>query len=284
MDRRDDEADQAHVVEEGQPAHAAVLLVALQALAHDGVGVVREVAVRDDDALGHAGRARGELDEAGVVRREAGVAEEGRVALEVGVGEHLAQAGRVVVQGAEDRLDLPVGDHEAGAAGADDVLAVVEVAAELPDAHRRVERDRDAAALGDAEEGGDELARLRQHDGDVVALLHAALLQRDGDLHGAHVERRPAQLFFREVVADEGEAVAGAVGGSLEGLRKGDEMVHRHCSKGSGPIPVGPAVRRRRTITSEPPFRTRQRRVVEGGGAAGSQRGPTRPKRIGVTT
>ena len=65
-------ADQAHVVRQRHPRQARVVVAHAHALG-DRVDVGREVAVREDHALGLAGRARRELDERDVVaaRRDA---------------------------------------------------------------------------------------------------------------------------------------------------------------------------------------------------------------------
>ena len=66
--RRDDEADEPHVVVERQPADALVALgVERQAVEHDRVRVGREVAVGDHHALGRRRAPRRELEEREIV-------------------------------------------------------------------------------------------------------------------------------------------------------------------------------------------------------------------------
>ncbi len=180
----------------------------------------------DHHALGRRGRARGELDEARVIAREAGVDEERRVTLEVGHGEHRLKRGRGVVELSEHRLDLTVGDEVTRARGAHDVLGVVEIAAELTHAHRGIEGHRHAAALHHPEEGRDELVRRGEHQGDAIPLLHPALAEGDRDLLCLLEQARPGVLILRPVVGDEGESVAFALGRAGQGLGDGADVGH----------------------------------------------------------
>ena len=235
---RQHEADETHVVIERQPGHADVLVVALQALEHEGVDVRGQVAVRERDALGARRGAAGELEERDVVEGN-GRGLERLERLADGLdGDDLLQLRARRLHRAEEPLDLRVGDEGLGAALLDDVPRVVEVALEMPDTQRRIDGDRDDPGPDGAEEAKDEVLVGRQDERHPVALAKAQRLQRAAVPRARALDRSEREGGLARVVrgarqrdsrlGDEAEASGRvALGGILDGLGQRPKFRHR---------------------------------------------------------
>ena len=172
-------------------AHPVEALAVLDLVAVDELLVGEHVAVRVDDALGEAGRARRVVELGRIVGGRVGADEVGRGGGQrVGLEHEHVRRPRAV----EARRVLGIGDEEPRLGVGEPVLDAV-VAVE----HRHREQDR--AELPDAEEDRGRLGRRRQDDGDAVARRHAARGERVGGLVREVLQLAPVELARRAVEA-----------------------------------------------------------------------------------
>jgi hypothetical protein len=206
VDREQERPDEAHVVVERQPADRDVGAADLQRLP-DRVHVGDEVLVREQHALGEAGRAARVLDERGVVGRRAQIRERhGALAGEVLDVDHVLEGLDAQRDLAEEAVDEPVGEAHARA-------GVTRHVAQPVDGHLdaqpggRVGGHGNRAQHLDGEERGDELERGRQHDQHAVALLDADDAERARHACGRVVDGAVAVVLLAVFLAALGGGV-----------------------------------------------------------------------------
>ncbi len=226
-ERAEDEADQPHVVVEGQPAHADVVVVAVEARgAEEGAGVGDQVPVGDHHALGLAGRAAGELEEAEIVLAHGRQAGARGAALE---GVFGVPDGHVDAAAADLADDLAVALHAEDRGGfrrADDVRQDVDVALGVLEARPRVDRHRHQPGDGGAEEGEHEFVRLGDDQGHPIALLQPAIDQEGGPAVGLRFHVLVGEVALLAVEADEAKAPTGASPQGAQGAHEGRAISH----------------------------------------------------------
>ena len=183
--RRQHLADEPHVVVQRQPAHAHVTRGDLQAVLHDRARVGGEVAVAHDHALGRAGGARGELQEAGVVGGQLGLC---------GCGQAGGGVQRVVAN--HRHTGHRFGHEGMQALGRDDAVQLGHpgdltqqrgVALLAPAERGRRERYQHQARAHARHEGGDEARRVGRDEREPLAGHEAPRVQlavhREGGGH-----------------------------------------------------------------------------------------------------
>ncbi len=195
-DRGQDHREQAHVVEQRQPGHAARRLVELDRVGHlDDIGEHRPVG--DLDAGGNAGRAGGVLQVRDVVGAD------GRPVPGLGdrVGDGVDGDHAGTLRSGERAEELPHagrgrggGEDRAGSAVAEDGVQAIGVTGLVG----IEQRHSDGAGVDRGEEGHDVVEALRSEDRDAVA-GSGDLLQARGDGLDAHAELIPGQLVYLAV-------------------------------------------------------------------------------------
>ena len=177
IERREHEADEAHVVIERQPRDADVVRPAAQTVLHDALDVRGEVRVGERDALRPRRRPARELEEGDVVEPDL-LGRSGSVDSRIpSMATTCSSAGHAACTVPSRRLIFAVVTRTRAPLLRDDVPRVVEIALELAERHRRVDGHGDDARADGAEEAEDEVVVVREDERDPVALSQTERLQ-----------------------------------------------------------------------------------------------------------
>ena len=181
---------------EGQPAHGDVVGPDGDGLA-DRADVGEDVLVREQDALGLPGAARGVLDQRGILLAQARGRQRSAHLGERGRDGDMAQRAHPGAQEARHALGLRKRDQGPRLGVAEDADLALGVLLDAIAAERRIDRHRNATREQDADERVEE-GRLRsEHQSDTVAGRHAVLAQPRRNLQGALPERAIGDRLVR---------------------------------------------------------------------------------------
>ncbi len=179
--------------------------------------------------LGLLRAARGELQEAQVVWRHDRRLERWRLALEDGVDEQdLLEPRLVLPQSLDDGQDRPHGDHETRTRGGDDVGEGLDVSVDTLEARAGEDGHGNDARDRCAEEGEDELVRLRQYQGEAITLSQAEGRDVRGAAVGLGLELLVPVVAFGAITPDETEAAAGPATQARKGRDECDGTLGGH--------------------------------------------------------
>ena len=204
--RRAEQADEPHVVVQGQPRHRPVHVGIEGGGLDGGVEVRGHAAVRHHDALRVGRGAARELEDrqcVGVVGRTLVAARRGAQFLEL-------HDGRVTRFGVEELAELRV-DHDDLRVGVDDEPAGLgDEVVDGGQPHRQWEHDDGGARKPGGLDGGDERAGRGAEQRDVAPRPDAAGLEGGGHGSGVLVEAGPLDAFAAVSArrSDEGDRVA----------------------------------------------------------------------------
>ena len=245
-DRRQHEADEAHVVVERQPRDAAVAGPRIEPVAADAGRVRHQRAVRDRDALREPRRARRELE----------IGERVRIGPdEVSAARDLAD----VRDGADDPqrqagggFDQPVAHRRrreggCGVRDLDHTAQRREIGLAPAERHRQRHWDRHGAGVEAREEQEDEVALGVSHERDALAGRDARAEQAAGERAGLRDEARIAELLRRAAATVMEVEALGPASRRLERVEDGRER------PGRGRQDPVPSAGRGSTCSAAPP-------------------------------
>ena len=242
------EADEPHVVVEGQPAHARIgAAVDLQPVAHDGPGVRAQASVRHLDPPRRRGAAGGELQERDVVRaRIDGLARgsRGRLGAKILGGDDAAERRHPGRRAPQSVLELG-GRRQVGGLGlVHDGREAASIRIELAERQRRGQGHGDDAGPRGAEKRGHEVPPVRHHDRETIPHSESERAQVSGAVHRLGPQPIPAQELFLPLGHDEREPLVGSAAARIE---RGDQIGVIECRHPGTLLTCGaPADRRAR--------------------------------------